>query len=279
MGPLTGPSGAISIGGTNLTGLGTVKGDVDLTGGTVDATGPAPGALMIDGNIHGTGTIEPLMTLEVNGGIAAGVDIAFSPSIGAQVGDLVLHVPSADLGTITGFDVGNTIDIQGSLYSAAVFTQGATGEAGTLTLSGGTAAPLSLLVFGTYDSNGFVETPGTTDTIVTLIPCFVAGTRIRAERGNIPVENLRTGDRLHVLKGGEAKPLVWLGHRRIDCSRHPGPAQVWPIRISAGAIGPGRPFRDLFLSPDHALYIGGTLVPVRYLLNGCTIATTPTTSC
>jgi hypothetical protein len=54
----TTPAGAISIAGTDLTGLGTVKGNVDLTDGTVDATGPAPGALTIDGNIHGTGTIE-----------------------------------------------------------------------------------------------------------------------------------------------------------------------------------------------------------------------------
>jgi hypothetical protein len=32
--------------------------------GTVEATQPIPGSLLIDGNIHGTGTVEPLMTLE-----------------------------------------------------------------------------------------------------------------------------------------------------------------------------------------------------------------------
>ena len=56
------------------------------------------------------------MTLEVNGNIGSGVDITFGPSIGANVGDLVLDVPGGDLGTIVGFGTGNTIDVQGSVY-------------------------------------------------------------------------------------------------------------------------------------------------------------------
>ena len=144
--------------------------------GTVEATQAIPGSLFIDGNIHGTGTIEPLMTLEVNGGIDAGVDIAFSASVGAQVGDLVLDVPAANLGTIVGFGAGNTIDVQGSKFTDAVFTQGTSGAAGTLTLSGGGFTPLSLAVAGKYSADSFVATPGASDTVVTL--CFAAGTRI-----------------------------------------------------------------------------------------------------
>ena len=149
IGSAAGSIGAVSVAGTTLTALGTVKGDM-VAGdhGTVQATGSAPGSLLIDGNVHGTGTIEPLMTLEVNGGIDAGVDIAFSPSTGAQTGDLILDVPGGDLGTIVGFGEGNTIDIQGSVYDTAVFTQGISGAAGTLTLSGGT--PLSFAVEGNY---------------------------------------------------------------------------------------------------------------------------------
>jgi len=45
--------------------------------------------------------------------------------------------------------------------------------------------------------------------------------------------------------------------------------------VAAGAFGPGRPHTDLFLSPDHAVYVGEVLIPVRHLINGGTIAPVP----
>jgi hypothetical protein len=47
---------------------------------------------------------------------------------------------------------------------------------------------------------------------------------------------------------------------------------VWPIRVCSGAFGDGLPRSDLWLSPDHAVFIDGVLIPVRYLINGRTIA-------
>ena len=44
-----------------------------------------------------------------------------------------------------------------------------------------------------------------------------------------------------------------------------------PIRVAAGAIGPDLPRRDLHLSPEHALYIDGVLVPAVDLVNGRSI--------
>jgi hypothetical protein len=43
------------------------------------------------------------------------------------------------------------------------------------------------------------------------------------------------------------------------------------VRVAAHALGQGMPHRDLWLSPDHALFIDGVLIPVRYLINGATI--------
>ena len=84
------------------------------------------------------------------------------------------------------------------------------------------------------------------------------------------VERLRVGD---VVPGpdGEGQRIVWLGHRSLACARHPRPQDVWPIRVRVGAFGEGAPARDLRLSPDHAVFVEGVLIPVRYLVNGATI--------
>jgi hypothetical protein len=102
-------------------------------------------------------------------------------------------------------------------------------------------------------------------------PCFVAGTRIATARGEVPVEGLRVGDRAVALRSRRFAEITWLGHRRLDCTDHPRGHDVWPVRVAANAFATDMPHRDLLLSPDHALFIDGALVPVRFLVNGATI--------
>jgi hypothetical protein len=47
------------------------------------------------------------------------------------------------------------------------------------------------------------------------------------------------------------------------------------MRVVAGAFGDGLPHRGLFLSPDHAVFIDGVFIPIRYLVNGRTIRQEP----
>ncbi len=266
VGPVTGHGGTISVGGAAvpLIGLGTMNGDVALDNqGTVQATGPTPGSLTIHGNISGTGTLAPLMTLEVNGGIGSGVNIAFGTSTAAEVGDLVLDVPAANLGTIVGFGAGNTIDVQGSLYTNALFTQGTSGAAGTLTLSGGTSAPLSMAVLGDYSADSFVATAGTTDTIVTL--CFVAGTHIATPHGEVPVEQLAIGDEVLTLSGA-TRPVTWIGEGHVLATRGQRNAAT-PVIVRRGALADNVPHRDLHITKGHSLFIDGVLIPVEELIN------------
>jgi hypothetical protein len=90
----------------------------------------------------------------------------------------------------------------------------------------------------------------------------------------VPVEMLAIGDRVLTFSG-EPKPIKWIGHRAVDCSRHPHPETVWPVRIQAHAFREGRPNRDLFLSPDHAVYVEDVLIPIKYLQNGTTVQQRP----
>jgi hypothetical protein len=100
--------------------------------------------------------------------------------------------------------------------------------------------------------------------------CFASGTSIRTARGAVAVEALRVGD-MAWNKAGATRPIRWIGHRTVDVARHPQPWDVMPIRVAAHAFGDGRPDRDLWLSPDHSVFVEGVLIPVRYLVNGATI--------
>jgi hypothetical protein len=108
------------------------------------------------------------------------------------------------------------------------------------------------------------------------LPCFAEGTRIATPRGEVPVERLRAGDLVVTLRGGRhgsapLQPLVWVGKVQVDLTRRRDRASAAPVRVRADALAPGVPRRDLRLSPDHALFLDGLLVPVRLLLNGTTI--------
>lgn len=102
-------------------------------------------------------------------------------------------------------------------------------------------------------------------------PCFARGTRIATERGDVAVEDIVPGDRVMGLLAGGWVDVVWVGSRRVDVRRHSRPSAVAPIRVAACAFGPGVPRADVVLSPEHAVYLEGVLVPVRHLVNGSTV--------
>jgi len=104
--------------------------------------------------------------------------------------------------------------------------------------------------------------------------CFLAGTRVLTTRGEVAVEDLRYDDRILTVSGAD-RPLLWRGSRTIDCKRHKHPHKVWPVRIARDAIASHQPARDLYVSPDHAVFLDGMLIPARCLVNGETIVQVP----
>ncbi|HEY4173505.1 MAG TPA: Hint domain-containing protein [Rhodopila sp.] len=114
------------------------------------------------------------------------------------------------------------------------------------------------------------ENTGNGSVIITPV-CYCLGTHIRTSRGDIAVEQLTAGDRVVTARGG-TRPVIWIGHRRIDLTRHVDPVRARPVRIAAGAFPDGTPHRDLLVSPDHAVVFDGVLIPVRLLINGASIA-------
>jgi len=103
------------------------------------------------------------------------------------------------------------------------------------------------------------------------VTCFVEGTRIATVSGLIAVEQLTPGDVVIVASGRGQATVQWVGHRHVDCTRHPRPKDIWPICVRAGAFGHRQPHRDLCLWPDHAVFVDDVLIPVKYLVNGTSI--------
>jgi hypothetical protein len=91
--------------------------------------------------------------------------------------------------------------------------------------------------------------------------CLLRGTEIHTDQGPVAIEHLKIGNLVQI-QSGAFKPIVGIGRNGRGGS---------PIRIMASAISPGVPARDLYLSPNHAISIGGNLIPVQYLVNGSTI--------
>lgn len=127
-----------------------------------------------------------------------------------------------------------------------------------------TLTDVSSVALGISDHPLIVEVEGD------QLACFAAGTYLRMERGERPVEQLAVGDRVMTAKG-DLRRIAWVGSRHVDCLRHPAPEQVLPVRVRAEAFGDGLPEHDLWLSPDHAVFMEGVLIPVKYLINGLNI--------
>jgi hypothetical protein len=121
-----------------------------------------------------------------------------------------------------------------------------------------------------YTDNGTL-TPGQTVSYTdgTFIFCFLAGTMIATPAGETPVESLAVGD-LVLTADGRAAPVKWVGVQTV-VSVFADRLRSFPIRITAGALEPNLPARDLLVSPDHALFLDGVLVQASALVNGTTI--------
>ena len=142
---------------------------------------------------------------------------------------------------------------------------------GTITLA---SAPASgIFVNWNADSIANGGALGGTDVFLSTIACYAAGTLIGTDRGDVAVEDLSAGDTIVTLQNGQAvsKPVKWIGLRKLDVAAHPQPHMAAPVRIRAGAFGDDLPRRDLLVSPAHAIYVDGKLVPANLLINNMTI--------
>jgi hypothetical protein len=103
------------------------------------------------------------------------------------------------------------------------------------------------------------------ENVVFDLICFANGTRIATPRGERPVEDIRPGDRVMTRDNGP-QPVRWAGRRTVGTSEQIANHRLRPVRIRAGALGPGVPVRDLRVSRQHRVWAKGRLIAAVKLM-------------
>lgn len=131
---------------------------------------------------------------------------------------------------------------------------------------------------GKLDIEAMIDSSGQDGDIVTnaKVVCFMRGTMIQTKDGERAIETLRSGDEVLTMDNGY-QAIQWIGNTSLSREALLANPNLRPIRIRAGAIGPGIPERDLLTSPQHRIFVrsaiaerlfgvGETLVPANKLL-------------
>ncbi|PTW41665.1 Hint domain-containing protein [Rhodovulum kholense] len=84
------------------------------------------------------------------------------------------------------------------------------------------------------------------------LPCFAAGSRIATPDGPRRIERLRPGDLVETRDNGP-RPVKSLLRSRVAPREMVANAALCPVRIAAGALGPGQPDRAMLLSRQHGV--------------------------
>lgn len=93
--------------------------------------------------------------------------------------------------------------------------------------------------------------------------CFVNGTFIATECGEMLVEDLKIGDLVYTI-GGELKPIRWIGKRDVTSQELAQNEKLRPIKFAVGSMGESIPKRDLWLSRQHRVLVTSKVASRMY---------------
>ncbi|WP_282181605.1 Hint domain-containing protein [Aliiroseovarius marinus] len=85
------------------------------------------------------------------------------------------------------------------------------------------------------------------------VTCFTAGTLIETPCGPVAIERMCAGEL--VLTADGVKAVRWIGQSPVSRMQLAANPKLFPIRITAGALGVGLPKRDLLVSRQHRMLV------------------------
>jgi hypothetical protein len=251
---------ALTLAGGTLAGYGVVAGPL-ANAGTILAQG---GLLTLGNDVSSTGVIKIGASASLDAVHAMSGTITFA----GTDAELIINDSAVFSAAVLGLAAHDVVDLVGVAPSLVSFgghhitTKDTAGNTiGGFAISVANGQPGISIV---SDGHG-----GALLTAGGAMPCFVRGSRLLTPNGYRPVEALKPGDAL-ITAAGDRRAICWIGRRVMDFL--PTRAEpALPVIIAPGAFGPNRPLRPLRLSPLHAIYVDGVLVPVTHLVNGATI--------
>ena len=92
--------------------------------------------------------------------------------------------------------------------------------------------------------------------IENIVPCFTPGILIETDRGPVPVESVKVGDRVLTRDSGY-RPVRWTGRRDLGTADLIARPALVPVVIRRGALGPDMPACDMMVSPQHRMLLTG----------------------
>jgi len=253
----------------------------DVIGGTWTATGTGSNWDVEGGTFKVSGTADDTVisggTMEVESGGSPGASITFSGTGGTLQIDGPNTANSNLLTgtTISGFVSGDMIDLAAiaNVDGSHVDMNDTTD---VLTVTEGSST-YTLDFAGNFTGDYFHLTTDGSGTLITenTTPCYCPGTLIRTPRGQKKIEKLKIGDKV-ITASGVARPIKWIGRRSYSGRFVMGRKDILPVCIKAGAIEDNVPKRDLWISPNHAMYFkdkhpDGVLIEAKALVNGVSI--------
>ena len=147
---------------------------------------------------------------------------------------------------------------------------------GTVTLTATTSSQSFSGITGTFTGITFTSTAGPATGFMALesltvksATCYLGDVLVATPDGQKLVQDLKPGDRL-LTADGRVTTVNWLGRQEM-ATRFNRPEVINPICICKDAIAEGVPSRDLHVSPDHGVEIGGLLINAAALVNGVSI--------
>ncbi|MDR3530449.1 MAG: Hint domain-containing protein [Rhodopila sp.] len=175
-----------------------------------------------------------------------------------------------DQAVISGFGAGDVIAFTsatavGAAGAAATLSTTTSGGNTLATVSGGGVTETFIFAGTTIGSSLTLGTDGNGGVTLTELACFLPGTHILTDRGEVLVEKLQVGDTV-VTASGQKRPLCWIGQGRALSTRGRRSAAT-PLIVRKGALADNVPHRDLRITKGHSLYFDGVLIPVEFLVN------------